>query len=314
MEQKSLHDKKVVKNTAPDGVQSLTGEEGGDHDIKVAPLLPFPAVDANKYSRGKAVVCAGSSSYPGAALLASEATQLVGAGYTEVFTDNSNISILQTSRASLVVRPFGACRSRSILPERHPGAVLAGSGMDDDDTVAHTLVDKLIARIEKPMILDGGALAFAAGKKTHAHIMDRARKGLITVLTPHAGEAARLARPFGLVMGVDQERDAKSLSMAYGAIVVLKGPNTVIAYKNQTYTVTSGTSVLAKAGTGDILAGMITGLLAQGLDPFEGCVVAVKLHARAGREAAKVMGPISVCAEDVLHAIPAAICSYIDQE
>lgn len=270
-------------------------------------LLPFPVIDANKYSRGKAVVCAGSAPYPGAALMASVATQLVGAGYTEVFTDASNISILQTARASLVVRAFSSCHPRQILSERHPGAVLAGSGMDVQDVAARNLVTKLIERVDKPIVLDGGALSFATHKKVYSLLLDRARKDLVTVLTPHAGEAARLAHPFNLSVGVDPERDAQSLSRAYGALVVLKGPNTVIAYEDKTHVITSGTSALAKAGTGDVLAGMVTGLLAQGLDPLDAALLGVELHAQAGIVASHKVGPISVCAEDVLYAIPGAI-------
>ncbi len=270
-------------------------------------LLPFPALDANKYSRGKAVVCAGSASYPGAALMASVATQLVGSGYTEVFTDAANIGILQTGRASLVVRAFSACHPRQIFSEHHPGALLAGSGMDDQDAPARALVNKLIERVDKPIVLDGGALSFATHKKTYALLLDRARREQITVLTPHAGEAARLAQPFGIPIGVDPERDARALSQAYGALVVLKGPNTVIANNDETHIITSGTSALAKAGTGDVLAGMIAGLLAQGLDPLGAALLGVELHAQAGIVASQKVGPISVCAEDVLWAIPGAI-------
>lgn len=270
-------------------------------------LLPFPALDVNKYSRGKAAVCAGSAPYPGAALMASVATQLVGAGYTEVFTDAANVSILQTARASLVVRAFSACHPRQLLPERHPGAVLAGSGMDEQDMLARTLVNKLLDRIEKPVVLDGGALSFATHKKTHTLLMDRARKDLVTVLTPHGGEAARLAQPFGIPIGIDPERDARSLSRAYGSLVVLKGPNTIVAYEDETYVITSGTAALAKAGTGDVLAGIITGLLAQDIDPLGAALLGVELHAQAGIVASQKVGPISVCAEDVLQAIPGAI-------
>ena len=215
--------------------------------------------------------------------------------------------ILQNARASLVVRPFSALRTRSVLSDDHPGAALAGSGMDPEDTVAQALVDKLLNRIEKPLVLDGGALSYAAGKKTHARMMDRGRRKLVTVVTPHRGEAARLGKPFGLSMSDDQERDARVLSTAYGSIVVLKGPNTVIADHGRTHVVTSGTPALAKAGSGDVLAGMVTGLLAQGVDPFGACVLAVELHASAGLIASHRLGIISVCAEDVLDAIPAAI-------
>ena len=81
----------------------------------------------------------------------------------------------------------------------------------------------------------------------------------------------------------------------------------MIANNDETHIITSGTSALAKAGTGDVLAGMIAGLLAQGLDPLGAALLGVELHAQAGIVASQKVGPISVCAEDVLWAIPGAI-------
>lgn len=309
-------------------------------------LLPYPAEDANKYSRGKVVVCAGSAAYPGAALLSSRATQLVGAGYTEVFTHERNVALLQNARPSLVVRAFDELNAQVALPLNHPGAVLAGSGMASDDTAAAQLVTSVLAQVKQPVLLDGGALQFAARKEVRQLIVQRVRKGQLTVLTPHAGEAARLAKPCGFELeerlagtakggAADdlrdaQVRDALRLSQAYGAIVVLKGPSTVVALPDdaplgdglhkgvpqedelhgRAIVLDEGTAALAKAGTGDVLAGIIAGLLAQGMDACDACVLGVRIHAQAGIEASSSVGIISVCAEDVLNAIPHVLMKW----
>lgn len=136
--------------------------------------------------------------------------------------------------------------------------------------------------------------------------------GWPTVITPHAGEAARLAAPLDLPTD-DPERLARLLALAYGAIAVVKGPDTFISDGDEVVRVTEGTAALAKAGTGDVLAGMLGALLAQGLDPVDASVLAVTLHARAGRIAADRLTAISVTAEDVVAAIPLAIRSVADK-
>ena len=100
---------------------------------------------------------------------------------------------------------------------------------------------------------------------------------------------------------------ARLLADAYAATVVLKGPETVVAHGGDTYLMDKGTPALAKAGTGDVLAGIIAALLAQGLSPVQAAVLGTRLHADAGNEAARRVGVVSVIPEDVIDCIPAAI-------
>ena len=100
---------------------------------------------------------------------------------------------------------------------------------------------------------------------------------------------------------------AHLLADAYAATVVLKGPETVVAHDNDTYLMDKGTPALAKAGTGDVLAGIIAALLAQGLSPVQAAVLGTRLHADAGNEAARRLGVVSVIPEDVIDCIPIAI-------
>jgi len=134
----------------------------------------------------------------------------------------------------------------------------------------------------------------------------RAGKDLATVVTPHGGEASRLATSLGLSHEAPEVL-ARDLARALHAIVVLKGPDTHISDGARTVVMAEGTPALAKAGTGDVLAGMTCSLLAQGMDAFDAAVAASLVHARAGKAAAEHLTDVCVCAEDVLQFIPDAL-------
>lgn len=277
-------------------------------------LLPWPKSDANKYSRGKAVLVAGSASYPGAACMAAYATERVGAGYTEVYCAPEALPVLRSFRPTLVVRSWESWVPRDMpqlrSEEQRPVACLIGSGMDPDDEQQMRLALKVLANVEAPALVDGGAFTALATPEGGTVANERASKGLPTVLTPHAGEAARLAKGVGLDADASHPADlARALSAAYQATIVLKGPDTHIAdaATERTAVMTQGTSALAKAGTGDVLAGIIAGFLAQGMDAFDAALLGTTLHAEAARAASADLTVISVTALDVADAIPEAI-------
>jgi len=263
-----------------------------------------PAQDANKYTRGKLTVVAGSARYPGAAALAARASQRMGAGYTEVVTVPRAVDVVRLASPSLVVRPLGewSAKELSSVKEGKPCAVCIGPGFEGSADEAD-LVAKVLKRAACPVLVDGGGLAALGASKVVKQLAMRAEKGLPTIVTPHGGEAARLAKPYGLSVG-DSEQLAAGLSLALHAIVVLKGPDTFVADGKRVEAMREGTSALAKAGTGDVLTGMIGALLAQGVKPFEAALFGAELHARAGSAAAKRLTDIAVTAEDVIEAIP----------
>ena len=269
--------------------------------------LPYPSATANKYSRGKVILLAGSRVYPGAACLTGWASQYCGAGYTELFTSQDNLAIARAFRPSLVVRSFDCFDAHRESNTRHSVALVAGSGFDPQDHEALSAFHDAVAFFAGPLLVDGGALTWAAQNPTI--FATRHARGYQTLLTPHGGEAQRLACAVG-VQDTDQVALARELSARYHATVILKGPDTVIADATHTHTVTEGTAALAKAGTGDVLAGMIGALLAQGKAPFDAAVLGVVLHGRAGVEATKRYGIMSVCAEEVIQSLPAAIQNY----
>lgn len=280
-------------------------------EVRLARLVPYPAPDANKYTRGKLELVAGSPAYPGAAVLAARAAQRAGAGYTEVFASKEALPYVRQAQASLVVRPWSALSFEGERPAdaRHPHAVAVGSGFDAEGSAEEGVLRTVLAGTHAPVLVDGGALAFLAREKMRRACVERYRAGLVTVLTPHGGEAARLAAPLRIPAN-DPERLAADLARAYGAVVVLKGPDTFVSEGVRTFRMGEGTPALAKAGTGDVLAGVIGALLAQGVRAVDACMLGTTVHARAGKAAAQAHGAISVIAEDVVDALPAAFGTF----
>ena len=189
------------------------------------------------------------------------------------------------------------------------GAFVVGPGFETDNLAVLSLIESVLNYAARPVLLDGGALSYLPALRD-----DSTWQNTLTllsgslVLTPHFGEAVKLGKPFNIdVASMTQEEAAHQLSLYYQATVVFKGQDTVIAQGDKTETISKGTAVLSKAGTGDVLAGLIGGFLAQGMDTFDACVLGVSVHAQAGCVAQDSYGQISACAEEVLSCIPQAI-------
>lgn len=255
---------------------------------------------------------AGSARFPGAACLTAAASQRMGAGYTQVFAAPESVPIIQAFRPSLVVASW--CDMPAKLPasaEDRPCALVIGPGLVSSNETRDLLAAALGA--EMPVVIDGGALTvLAADEELCVMLLDREAAGYATVLTPHAGEALTLAEPFG-VLSEDPADASQELSDIYHALVILKGPDTYITCGEDTAVMEDGTAALAKAGSGDVLAGMVGALLAQGLPAFEAAYLGAELHAQAGRVAAARTHEISVIPEDIIEAIPQAIGELAEQ-
>ena len=277
-------------------------------DAKLRDAMPKLRADANKYTRGKLTVIAGSKRYPGAAALAAVASQRMGAGYTQVICAPQAVEVVRAASPSLVVRSWKKLHASDFpcARERHPEACVVGPGFDPDDDACVDATLRALKKTRAPLLVDGGALTVLAAERGRELLRRRFECGLRTVLTPHAGEAARLARPFDLSTS-DPAELSRLLSLVYGAIVLVKGPKSYVSDGEQIAVVSDGSAALAKAGTGDVLAGMIGALLAQGADPFDACVIGATLHAWAGRAAAADLTETCVVAEDVPRYLPAAI-------
>lgn len=284
------------------------------HDELVA-LLPLPDSETNKYARGKLISLVGSERYPGAACLAALAGQRMGAGYSEVVTVPKAVDLVRAAGLSLVVRSREKLESNDFETSnaKRPCAYVVGSGFDIENSEAARCTYLTLKNAQAPILVDGGALSVLATEKGRRLLRRRFVRGWPTVVTPHAGEAARLAAPFELSTE-DPAELSRLISLVYGVVAMVKGPKTFVSDGEQTTCMSEGTSALAKAGTGDVLAGMTGALLAQGTDTMDACVLAATLHARAGRVAAERLTAICVTAEDVIDMLPAAISSFVEED
>jgi hydroxyethylthiazole kinase-like uncharacterized protein yjeF len=259
------------------------------------------------------ILVGGSRHYPGAICLSAHASERAGAGYVKVYTSSAEVSLVQAYRPSLVVFP-----QSEIVPEDMPAtraekpcAYVIGPGIAVNEEMQE-LANSLLENVKAPVVIDGGALSFLESKRSRDICKRRFIEGLVTIITPHKGEAARLASVFQFLETSD-EKLATLLSLAFGVVVLLKGPDTSISNGEETYCMDKGTFALAKAGTGDVLSGILGAFLTQGLEAFDACVLATTLHAYAGAKAAENLEPLCVCAEDVIEYFPHAV-RYLLQE
>jgi ADP-dependent NAD(P)H-hydrate dehydratase / NAD(P)H-hydrate epimerase len=253
---------------------------------------PWPALDAHKYRRGHVLV-SGGEVMTGAARLAARAAARMGAGLVTVAAPASVWPVYAASLTSVIVRPLvGPDDYDELLADRRRNALLLGPGLG----TAEANRAKVLATLAtgRAVVLDADALTlFADAPKA----LLAAIRGP-TVLTPHEGEFARLFRASG-----DKLARARAAARDSGATVLLKGPDTVIAAPDGRAIINSNAPPeLATAGSGDVLAGMIVGLLAQGLDPFRAAAAACWLHG----DAATAFGP-GLVAEDLIDRLPAAL-------
>ena len=291
----------------PDAPELWTPEE-------YARLLPLPASDAHKNSRGRLLVIAGSGSYPGAAILAARGAMRSGAGYVTLAVPEAVVGIAQAHLLAVPVVGFAQGRSHAFSSAalekllqlaRDYDAVVLGPGLTLADGAVVT-ARGLVERLEKPLIVDADGL----NALVDARALLEARTAP-TVLTPHPGELARLLG----VSSADVQRDRISSSAELatgGTTVVLKGAGTVISGGERCVINLSGSPALATAGTGDVLAGVVGALLAQGLSPFEAGALGAYLHGRAGEGAAAALTPMCVTAEDVPEFLSDAVGELLD--
>lgn len=281
--------------------------------------LPLPATNANKYTRGNALVAAGSLSYPGAAVLCSSAAARSGAGYVRLAVPQSVAPVV---RGHLICVPVVACPesdgafSRDALSlltgDARVSSLVFGPGVTITEQT-HALLESLLDACAKPLVLDADALSMAA--TLGGACRQRAQRGQVTILTPHEGEMRRLLTGGGCEHARASLADLRDrvavacwAARAYGSVVVFKGPTTVVVDAQAAHAVVlrRSTPVLATAGTGDVLAGIIGALVAQGLEPFDAAALGVHLHALAGKVARSTIGPFGVIASDIIGCIPVA--------
>jgi ADP-dependent NAD(P)H-hydrate dehydratase / NAD(P)H-hydrate epimerase len=253
---------------------------------------PWPALGTHKYRRGHVLV-AGGDVMTGAARLAARAAARMGAGLVTVAAPVSVWPVYAASLTGVIVRPVAAPGDfDALLADTRRNALLLGPGLGASETTRAQVLAALATG--RAVVLDADALTlFADTPKT----LFAAIRGPC-VLTPHEGEFARLFRASG-----DKLVRARAAAKESGAVLLLKGADTVIAAPDGRAVINGNAPPdLATAGSGDVLAGMIAGLLAQGLDPFRAAAAACWLHGEAALE----FGP-GLVAEDITDRLPGAL-------
>ena len=284
---------------------------GGLIRPSVLELLARRGADSTKFSSGQVLVAGGSRGLTGAVCMSSRAATRAGAGYATVAVPAELEAIFEIKLTEVMSVGCPSADGHLTSDAAEPileaaaraAAVVLGPGLGRAEE-SFALVAEVAPRFEAPLVLDADGLNALAGR-----LELLAAREAPTVLTPHAGELGRLLGVGSDEVGARRLARATEAAERAGAIVVLKGDDTIVAAPGER-TIVNGLAspALATAGTGDVLSGMIAALIARGLEARTAVAAAVHAHTRAGRAAAAAIGaPESVIAGDVIEAIPAGI-------
>jgi ADP-dependent NAD(P)H-hydrate dehydratase len=274
------------------------------------PRLPPRAADAHKGTFGKVLVVAGSVGMSGAAVLAGTAALRGGAGLVQVATSAG--PLVAAAQPCLMTAWLPADEkgrlAAAALPEllalaEEATAVVLGPGLGQSPDLS-MMVPALLGQVARPVVLDADGLN-AVG--SHTELLNR--REAPTVLTPHPGEFARLTGQDTKAVQADRRAAALAFARQHRAVLVLKGAGTIVTDGGRIYQNTTGNPGMATGGTGDVLAGLLGALLAQGVEAFDAAVLGVYLHGRAGDLARDAVGEASLIATDLLDHLPAAFAT-----
>jgi ADP-dependent NAD(P)H-hydrate dehydratase / NAD(P)H-hydrate epimerase len=276
----------------------------------VLELLPRRGLDATKFSSGSVLVVGGSTGLTGAVCMACDSAMRAGAGWVRAAVPGSLNLVFEQKLTEVMTVPLadrdgflepGALEQVLEAAER-ADAVVLGPGLGRADG-SFELARALLGALDRPTLVDADGLNALAGA-----LEPVTRRTAPTVLTPHAGELARLLYTESKQVSARRLQHAREAAAAAQATVILKGDDSIVARPDGRVAVSAGGSpALATAGTGDVLSGVIGAFLAKGLDPFEASCAGVYVHAQAGWLAATEHGADSVIATDVIRALPAAL-------
>jgi hydroxyethylthiazole kinase-like uncharacterized protein yjeF len=273
--------------------------------------LPDRPVDGHKGTFGQVVVIAGSRGYTGAAYMSSTAAARVGAGTVRLLVADSIYPILAVKCTEVMATPVAegitgalGLESTSEIHEHLETATagVLGPGLGSDQAT-WAMIHDLVDTVTLPLVLDADALnALSAKRELLEHL---GQDGRVRILTPHPGEMSRLLDVPTRELQRDREKTAADAARRWRAVVVLKGAHTVTAAPDGRVEVDPhAVPALATGGTGDVLAGVVAGLLAQGSEPFQAAVTGVYVHAAAGRRIEAAQGSAGLLATDLLPVLP----------
>ncbi len=277
--------------------------------------LPERPLEANKGTFGKVLVVAGSTNYIGAAYLAAVGAGRVGAGLVTLACARSIYPIMAAKLVESTFLPLPDAEgfltgesAHSVLQALDQGynALLVGCGLGQMAYV-QAFMQSLLARLKgetlRAVVIDADGLNALAGREHWWQELS-----VPAIVTPHPGEMSRLTGLPIADIQADRLQTAVGQASAWGTTVILKGAHTVVAAPDGRARLSPfANPALASGGTGDVLAGAIVGLVAQGLEPFDAAALAVYLHGRAGEKVRGELGDAGLLAGDLLPALPQVI-------
>jgi NAD(P)H-hydrate epimerase len=283
---------------------------GGTIEPGVLALLPRRGPRSTKFSSGQVAIAGASRGLTGAVRMSSLAAIRAGAGYATVAVPADLEAVFEAGEPEVmsVGCPGGdgclAPASAKAVLRTFEGAAagVLGPGMGRDPGSIE-LAREVVGGIEAPLVIDADGLNAFAG-----HLGPLAAREAATVLTPHAGELGRLLGRDSEEIAAHRLACAREAAAQTGAVVVLKGDDTIVSDGERVAVNAISAPGLATAGSGDVLSGITAAMLARGLEPFAAACAAVLAHARAGRDAAARVGSAeSVIAGDVIASIPVGL-------
>ena len=268
---------------------------------------PLPAPGSDKEERGRLLLVAGSRDTPGAGRLAAEAALRVGAGKVQLVTARSCAPSLAVDAPELMVTGAREDDSGNIEPQeadrilewtRGSSAVLLGPGFTDTEAAAE-LVGRLLPHVESTVVLDALATAYVTGGPERL-----AALATPVLLTVNPTELAKCLELDETEVETDLARHTTTLARRTGAVVLCGGPTKFVAHGDDLWRVEAGNAGLGTAGSGDVQAGIVTGLLGRGAEPAQAAVWGAYLHGTAGDRLTESVGPVGYLARELTGELP----------
>ncbi len=255
---------------------------------------------------------------PGAGILTASAAQRSGAGLVTVAYPSNLSKVYQSVLPEVLHLPLPQTKSGTLAVEAYREIIqnystidvgVIGPGLSRNAATQKVCIH-VIQKFQKPLVIDADGLNAIADSRNVATVLQKRRQ--ITIITPHEGEMARLTKFTSKRIVENRIAIAKKFSHTWDTIIVLKGHKTVIASPDGTVLVNeTGGPALATAGSGDVLSGIISTMVAQNISkPFHAAAVAVALHGSAGDQAAAELGERSVTASDLISVLPLILTQY----
>ena len=280
----------------------------------VLPFLPERDDNSNKGTFGKILNIAGARQFSGAAFLSSKSALRIGAGYVSLACPDEIISRIAPALPEITYCPLkssidGSISSENVISDLHNYDVLSiGCGLTtnvDTQKFLISLINQVNSR--QKLVIDADGINILALHRNELSLKN-------SIITPHPKELSRLLNVSLAEVNDNREKYARITSQTFECITVLKGHNTIVTNGDKIYTNTTGNSALAKAGTGDVLTGIIAGLLSQKVPSYQAAMLGVYLHGLAGDIASEDYTMYSVLASDVIEYIPFALAELLDNE